>query len=119
MGQPVPPEEGVPIYEAAVRAKDAGRRIFLAAVTVEYSAGGMGVGGNRTSNVEHWDSSDLIEAIENLGWHLEDVDHVWRQTGQSSGIPGAAIVKGLTIAYLRFRRTQAPQSSTPQLDNVI
>lgn len=95
LDDPVPAEEGRPIYEAALRARDIGRRIFTCAVTVGFSSGsGMGFGGKKTSKTQRWDPSTLIEAIEDLGWRLENMDHVWIQTEQGDTLGGATRIKG-------------------------
>ncbi len=104
MGKPVPPEECQPIYDAAVQAHAAGRRIFLCAVIVAHSQGGaLGLGGKKTSSPRTWDASELIESIEDIGWRLEDVDHVWQQTSHNASLGGAAMIEGLTAAHMRFR----------------
>jgi hypothetical protein len=109
--KPIPIEEGQPIYEAALRARDAGRRIFTCAVTVAFSAGsGLNMGGKKTTKLQRWDASALIEAIEDLGWRLEHMDHVWLQTEQGDSIGGATKIKGLTLAHMQFRRTAASPS---------
>jgi hypothetical protein len=112
MDDPVPAEEGRPIYEAALRARDIGRRIFTCAVTVGFSSGsGMGLGGKKTTKTRRWDTSTLIEAIEDLGWHLEHMDHVWIQTEQGDTLGGATKIKGLTVAHLQFRRVPSVAGS--------
>lgn len=102
----VPLEEGQPILAAAAWAQDAGRRIFTCAVTVGFSTGsGLGLGGKKTTRMQRWDPATLIEAIEGLGWRLEHLDHVWEQTEHNASIGGAAIIRGLTVAHMQFRRT--------------
>ena len=104
----VPNEEGQPIWEAAVRARDANRRIFTCAVTVAFTTGsGIGLGGKKSTRVQRWDPSSLIESIESLGWRLQHLDHVWEQTEHNAAIGPAAMIRGLTVAHMQFRMTAA------------
>ncbi|HWS39607.1 MAG TPA: hypothetical protein VN408_43530 [Actinoplanes sp.] len=112
VGESVPAEEGLPIYEAAVQAANSGRAVFTCAVTVGFSTGsGMGFGGKKTSNLRLWDSGELIEAIEKLGWRLDRCDHVWAQTEQGATLGGATMIKGLTVAHMLFRKVGQPGSA--------
>ena len=109
----VPVEEGRPIWEAAVRARDAGRRVFTCAVTVAYTSGsGLGLGGKKTTDIRNWDPATLIESIESLGWRLEHVDHVWQQTEHNAAL-GKVVIKGLTRAQMLFRMSSKGLTMQP------
>jgi len=103
--QPVPVEEGRPIWEAAQQAVQSGRKLFtcstLAAVT---SGSAIGMGGRKTTGIDRWDLAPLIESIEALGWRLEHLEHVWAQTEHNAALGKAAHIRGVTIAHMLFRR---------------
>ncbi len=102
--EPVPEAEGKPVYEAAQRAKQANRRVFSCSVVVSFTTGsGLGMGGKKTSRIDQWDPSALIEAIEGVGWRLEYLTHVWEQTEHNASLGSAAVIRGLTRAYMTFR----------------
>lgn len=103
-GDSVPQSEVQPIHEAALRAREAGRRIFTCSVIVAVTTGsGLGLGGKKTTRAERWDPSLLIEAVEALGWNLERLDHVWQQTEHNAALGGAAVIRGHVVAYMQFR----------------
>ncbi len=102
--EPVPESEGKPIFEAAQQAKQPNRRVFSCSAVVSFTTGsGLGLGGKRTSRIEQWDPSALIEAIESAGWRPEYLTHVWEQTEHNASVGGAAVIRGLTRAYMTFR----------------
>lgn len=100
---PVPEEEGRPIYEAAQQARAAGRRVFTCTVTVGFTSGsGLGIGGKKTTRYDRWDPATLIEAIEGLGWRLDNLDHIWVQTEHNTAL-NMANLRGLIQAHMLFR----------------
>ncbi|MCZ2810223.1 hypothetical protein O2W15_02125 [Modestobacter sp. VKM Ac-2979] len=108
-GNMVPEAEVRAIVEAAIRARDSGRRIFTCSVTVEFTTGsGLGMGGKRSTQVRRWDPAVMIEEVEALGWRLEHLDHVWEQTEHNNALGGAAMIRGLTVAHLLFRMGERP-----------
>src|SRR3954466_12853210 len=104
--QPVPAEEGRPIWEAAEQARQGGAHRFgastLAAVT---SGSALGMGGRKTTGIDRWDLGPLIESIEALGWRLDHLEHVWAQTEHNAALGKAAHIRGVTIAHMLFRRS--------------
>ena len=105
MFTPVPEDEGRPIYEAAQQAKLAGRRIFTCTVVVGFTSGsGLGIGGKKTTRYDRWDPSTLLEAVEDLGWELVTLDHLWVQTEHNASIGNAANIRGVIQAHMLFRR---------------
>jgi hypothetical protein len=106
----VPADEGRPIWEAAARAREDGRKIFTCEVTVSFTTGsGMGLGGKKTTTVKRWDPAYLVESIEALGWRLDRLDHVWQQTEHNTAL-NLAMIRGLTSAHMLFRRSEDPGS---------
>ena len=103
MFAPIPDDEGRPIFVAAQQARTAGRRIFTCSVTVGFTSGsGLGIGGKKTTRYDRWDPATLIEAIENLGWRLESLDHIWVQTEHNTAL-NMANLRGLIQAHMLFR----------------
>lgn len=100
----------VPEVERARAAFAAGDAILL--LTYNVSATGGSLDPNKPfPPLNHADPSQLIAMIEDVGWVLERMDHVW--------IPGASgrfsvMTKhaGLVQGYYLFRRVDQPLEST-------
>ena len=104
----VPTQEGVPLHEAAKSAHAQGRSIYTCSVVVATTVGSRGMsvrGGKSGTRGQQWDPAQLIEAIETLGWRLEQIDHTWHQTEHNAVLGANALVAGITTAHMLFRRT--------------
>ncbi|HWK92619.1 MAG TPA: hypothetical protein VNR17_10215 [Luteimicrobium sp.] len=101
----VPLDEGTTIVNEARLAHEAGWSVFTTTVVVGFTSGsGLGIGGKRTTRSERWEPAQLIAAVEALGWHLANLDHVWVQTEQNNALGPAAQIRGLVEARMMFRR---------------
>ena len=105
----MPTEEGLPLYEAARAAHAAGRSLHTCSVVIATTIGSQGLslrGGKRGARGQQWDPAPLIEAIEAVGWRLDQLDHTWHQTEHNGALTGGAValIAGITTAHMLFRR---------------
>ncbi|GIG20046.1 hypothetical protein Cch01nite_07700 [Cellulomonas chitinilytica] len=99
---------GQALLAAAFQAFQRGQRFWSCSVTVATFVGAPIKATHGPTSVTRVSTDTLLEAVEKVGWHVEDVDHVYVQTTTSTntGFAGMSVagISGQIEAHYLFRR---------------